>query len=959
MSIHDPFTKESSAKPSPLLATKLHPPRLPLKLIQRPQLFAKLDEWPNYKITLLASPAGFGKTTLVNSWLTERDLLSQAVWVSLDTSDNDPARFWRVIMTACKVTPEEHALPLFPSPAQSPLQSFPLEETLIPLLNSIADQTSHQLLILEDYHVITETSIHETLSFFLTHLPKKFHVVLITRVEPSHLFGKLRANGELNDIQTAELRFSLGESAAFLQQTLTIPLPAEALEALDSRLAGWTAGLRLLSLSLQRTSTLSEIEHIISTFRGSHRTIRDYLTTEVLQAQSKSIQDFLLRTSVLPRLNASLCEAVTGQKESALLLENCEQANLFLEALDGAGEWYRYHAVFAEAMQREARRQLGEDAFYALSFAASCWFAEHGLISEAIEAALQARASEHAATLIESYVQTARFPEQQEYHTLRRWLEQLPEAILTQHALLCFRYAMTLIFTRESQESALMLPEQFEVLLGIAEKQWRASDNFARLGEISAFRAFLFYHQGQQEQGIALAKQALAWLPKTETLWRGMSLSTLGIDALGKGLFNDADSIFQQIKALWQPGDNVQIIDGMMLVSGMICFEKGDLHQALWHFRELYKKHPSQEAHPMSQVAPLGIARVLYEWNDLETVEQMFQEISSPGKQFSELPQEIFQIPLEIGAALLQQARGERMVAIQSLTSILVRLRLLPEGISIILYQETLSWLVQLSITAGDSAGARYWLQDYSMRHEQLSLPAIPQDRQLTTSETLASSPLSPLANDVPRPDYPTLLPLFLKQRNLLQARLHLAMQEEEAALTILKKQLPLAQTAGHGRMVMQIQLLMAQAYAARQQLTEAHDCLRAALIQGYAGGYQRSFLDEGENLFHLLQDLLPHLQGQPLHDYTQKLLQIFTQTSSKPQIANISKQLDLSDPLSTQEQRVLRLLTSGLSNPEIAHELVVSVNTIRTQVQSIYRKLQVNNRHAAAERARTMHLFS
>ncbi|HXR65375.1 MAG TPA: transcriptional regulator, partial [Ktedonobacteraceae bacterium] len=430
---------------SPFLIHKLSLPRLQHGLVERERLLARLDACLELPLTLLCAPAGFGKTTLVRQWIAARNeqaLLPGIAWISLDVGDNDPTRFWHSILTAAQTwyaAPDQHILHLLRSSSQPCIESFTLEVVLTTFLNEVTRQNISGLLILEDYHSITETRIHETVSFFLTHLPETLHVVLITRHEPPLLLARLRANGDLNEIRAAELRFSLAESATFLQEFLLSP---DILEHLDATLEGWAAGLRLLALSLQGKTTQPQVERALATFSGSHRPILDYFVTEVLHTQPEAIQSFLLRTSVLPRLTPALCVTVTGWQESAILLEQIERDNLFLEELDEEGEWYRYHALFAEAMQHEARRSLGEDELYVLSHLASCWFEQQGLLSEAIEAALKARESARAATLIEQFFQAPQIQETREYHTLHRWLEQLPAALLQQSPILCFGYAI-------------------------------------------------------------------------------------------------------------------------------------------------------------------------------------------------------------------------------------------------------------------------------------------------------------------------------------------------------------------------------------------------------------------------------------------------------------------------------------------------------------------------------------
>lgn len=941
-----------------LLTPKLRLPQLHASLIARERLLAQLDASLERKLTVLCAPAGFGKTTLVRQWIAERrahELFPPVAWVSLDANDNDPVRFWRYVLTACQnwsAEPDQQALTLLLSSTQPSLQLISLETVLTAFLNELAQQGSHGLLLLEDYHVITEPRIHETLTFFLTHLPETVHIVLMTRHEPPLSLVRLRANGDLNEIQAADLRFSHEETAAFLQD---FSLSTEALERLDTQLEGWAAGLRLLFLSLQGKGSRSQIEHALATFSGSHRPILDYFVSEVLHAQPEQLQDFLLRTSVLTRLNPSLCAAVTGREDSAALLETIERAHLFLEALEGegAGEWYRYHALFAEAMQHEARRQLGEDALRALSHTASCWFEQHDLLPEAIEAALKMGESTRTAALIEQLIETSRFQESHEYQTLSRWLEQLPESLLKQSPLLCFRYAVALIFGRTPQQSRQATDAQTEELLHIAEERWRASNNLARLGELFAFRSIYALQQGQREQGVVYARYARTWLPEKEYLWRGISLSVLGIDALFTGQLDEARPIFEEVNTYWKTAGSPHATPGTTFLVGMIYFEQGEIHQAARHYRELGDEAGPPESQPVAALSQLGLAHVFYEWNDLEMAQQQVQKALHLVEQFSNVPSEILHVPVELISARIQHAQGETALAMQRLITLLTHIRSQHDEFHLYLYQETLSSLVPYALSLGDYATAQYWLNDYARHLELQALPVsepLILDAPADTSMPVAVQPgdVDPVRHHIGIPT------MFQEQKALLMARLSLAQGEPEAALSALNPLLPASRAAGRGRSALQITLLMAQAYAACEQFSEAQQLLLEGLEQGYAEGYQRIFLDEGDKLCTLLRDLFPHVRRQSLRSYAQTLLRAFEQAQTGQQTVVST----LFEPLSSQEQRVLRLIAAGRSNPEIASELVVSVNTIRTHVQRIYRKLNVNSRVAASETARRLQLL-
>jgi len=445
----------------PLLETKLHPPLLPVKLVKRTRLLEQLDASLTCKLTLLLAPAGSGKTTLVNQWLSihlpnakdKSPTNPVLAWLSLDAGDNDPLRFWRYLMTACLklLVPEQQTSgqaalallsPLNPSPFEPPA----LDLALTQLLNALASSPFEGLLVLDDYHAISDSRVHETLALFIDYLPATIHVLLLSRSEPPLPLLHWRARGEVCELQTSDLRFSTQETAAFFHQALPLELSQTALSRLDTRLEGWAAGLRLLTLTLSKRRTPQAIEQALLSLgapdESADRSLLDYFVSEILETQPEPMQRFLLQTSVLTRLCASLCAAVTRNEKSVAQLEAIEHAGLFLEALEGPGGWYRYHALFAAAMRHEAGRRLGEEALRELSLQASAWYEQEALLTEAIEAAFLARDMERVARLIER-VHEQNFSEPQ---TMLRWLEQLPEAVVREHPMLCFLFATELRF---------------------------------------------------------------------------------------------------------------------------------------------------------------------------------------------------------------------------------------------------------------------------------------------------------------------------------------------------------------------------------------------------------------------------------------------------------------------------------------------------------------------------------
>ena len=909
----------------PLLTTKLHLPQARRDLVPRPRLFDRLHQGLRSKLTLVSAPAGFGKTTLVSAWLATRNAQQEpppAAWVALDAGDNDPVRFWRYVITACQTFDAaigHSALALLHTAQQ------PAWETVLTLfINDVAQLSRQGVLVLEDYHVITAPQIHETVVFLLDHLPPRLHLIMTTRSDPPLPLARLRAQPDLTELRAADLRFSLAETHAFFQHALSRPLAPEMLARLDARTEGWVTGLRLVALTLQGRPEAAPLtmEHLLVTLTGSRGHIFAYFITEVLNAQPTSLQEFLLRTSVLSRLTGALCNAVTGRDDSEMILEHLERANMFLLPLDGAGQWYRYHALFAEAMQHEARRRLGAEQLRALSHRASRWYEEHGWLTEAVEAALAAQVFPRAAALIERSIA----PEliQNEYHTLRRWIERLPEAVLHAHPQLCMTYAMAILFTSDRYAPATMA--RLQPPLQRAEQHWRAADNAPKLGEVLALRAWITWMQGERTQALPVARQALALLPAGEMQWRGVGLAMVGEDELLAGQLHAARQTFSQTRALWQATRNAYGGLATTLALGEVCARQGELHQAAQLYRQVLTEaeHAPMNRHQaLSRIggAQLGLGALALEWNDLETAEQHATQAVTIGQQVAD---EGLRVRGALLLARLQHVRGETAEAQQLLQTLVAQT---PQQRGLSLLREVRAYQARLALAAGD-------------------LVAV--ERFITSTRQ---------GDEVAR--------LQQEQEALLVARLRIAQGEAAEALRLLEAWRDDAHVQGRGHSALEIMVLQSLAHFAQHDLPRATATLRQALATAQAEGYQRLFLDAGEAMAALLRLVWQEVKAEPLVTYVRTLLHAFVQEQPAGAMPSRSDQAAspaleaafLIEPLSRQERRVLRLLTVGRSNAEMAEELGVSINTIKTQVQSIYRKLNVHSRQEARDAARHLHL--
>src|SRR5579859_735528 len=406
--------KSKAAQEDALLITRLTIPPVHSPLVDRPQLMARLQAGVGRRLTVVTGPAGSGKTTLLSSWLHKN--LQPAAWVSLGAGDNAPARFWAYLIAALqRLYPgvADHVLTMLPA-----LHEQPMEPLLIALINAIATLPQVIVLVLDDYHEIHNQTLHDALAFLLEHMPPQFHLVLASRSEPPLPLARLRAQDNLTEISAADLRFTNEESGTFLQKVLHLPLSMQEVTTLVAYTEGWIVGLSLSALALQGHHDPSAF---VATYRGNHRYILDYLSSEVLQRQTQKVQDFLLQTFFLAQLNGALCDAVTGQDASHLLLQQLEQDNVFLIALDDRRHWYRYHHLFAEFLRERLRQSAHAGQLPDLQRRAARWYAEHGMHDDAIRQALTANDMELVVSLIEQAAPTMLMS--REVTMLLEWLE--------------------------------------------------------------------------------------------------------------------------------------------------------------------------------------------------------------------------------------------------------------------------------------------------------------------------------------------------------------------------------------------------------------------------------------------------------------------------------------------------------------------------------------------------------
>ncbi len=517
-----------------LVGTKLHPPPVREETVPRERLMECLRSGSDRRLTLVAGPAGFGKTTLLAAWREAEAARKPVAWLTLDEGDNDPVVLWSYAIEALR-----RASPALASAAPARTVVAPVVDVVLPGLVNELDGVGEITLILDDFHQLSSVPARASVRWFIDHAPPGFQLVLASRTEPALPVAALRAHGELLELRADDLRFTREDADAFLNGRLALGLTPDDVEGLIGKTEGWPAGLYLAALSLQHAA---DRHAFVRRFGGSNRHVVDFLVAEVLQAHDSPTQALMLRTSVLERLSGPLCDAVLEQEGSAVMLNALSRTNLFLVPLDDEGRWYRFHRLFAQLLRVELERREPRLA-PVLHRRAYCWHRDHGTTDEAIRHAIAAGACAEAAELIEgcwiSYANTYR------YDTVLAWLRRLPDEILDGNAQLLLVQAWVLSLSAKQEEAARAIAAAERLGdLGAGP----LPDGFSS-GEASLTMLRACFPWGDVGAQVDNARRA-AELEGPGSPWRPLACWAAGTGLYFRGEFGEADRWFAESAAL-------------------------------------------------------------------------------------------------------------------------------------------------------------------------------------------------------------------------------------------------------------------------------------------------------------------------------------------------------------------------------------------------------------------------
>ncbi|MAU12902.1 MAG: LuxR family transcriptional regulator [Anaerolineaceae bacterium] len=868
---------------SQILATKLYIPASRLGSVPRPRLTERLNVSLHGNLTLISAPAGFGKTTLIAEWINAHE--HPTAWLSLDEGDSDPNRFLIYIIAALQnIAPElgTGILNLLQAP-----QPPAIDTLLTPLLNEMAAIPHKAVLVLDDYHVLDSQEIDAAMAFLIDNQPPQLHLVITTREDPPLPLARLRARGQLTELRAADLRFRADEAAIFLNQAMGLALSSEDVEALEQRTEGWIVGLQLAALSMQGQQ---DTHQFIQSFTGSHHFVLDYLIEEVLNLQPSHIQDFLLKTSILDHMCGPLCDAILqdASQSGAATLESIRQANLFLIPLDNERRWYRYHHLFGDLL----RKRLGQSTQIEVNMLhnrASAWYEANGFELEAFQHAIASNDIERAERLIESqgtplYLRGIVKP-------ILYWLESLPHHILDAHPSLWIAYASTLLLAGQHTSVEQKLNEAENALQNVG------LDDTVQdiMGRIASMRATLAVIQNDAEAMISHSNDALARLHPENLPSRIAAQWTLGYAYQLQGNHRLARNAYKEVLQFSESGEKSFYFIVATISLGQLQELDNQLHQASESYLSAIALS-SEPSHPIASEAFLGLARINYQWNDLESAQEY-------GQQCHELLQ--------------------RMEHTDTTASYKI-------------------FLAYLHLSKSDFTSASDDLDEAEA--------FVRQNNFMFRMPDIVEAQVRVLIH---RGDLTTALQLAETHNlSISQARIYLAQENASRALQIL---VPFIQEAKERELqneVLKGLVLQAVVYKALNQQDTALEVLDESLALAKHGGFIRIFVDEGM----LMKELLSEAVAQKMSPtYSQKLLMAFESNSgAEPSLASQA----LIDPLSERELEVLRLVAEGLSNREVSKRLFVALDTVKGHNRNIYQKLQVKRRTEAVARARELGLI-
>jgi len=891
----------------PLLSTKLLVPINRAELVSRRRLLEALDQSLTHKVTIISAPAGFGKTTLVGEWIKQRNI--PTAWLSLDDNDNDPIRFLSYFIKAIQtinINIGETILEILQSP-----QAQINEPLLITLVNEIAlIIPGETIIVIDDYHLVETPQINEIIYFHIKHLPPSMHILIASRSDPSLPVALLRGRGELNELRQDDLRFTTGEAADFLNRIKGLQLTDNQVGALVTRTEGWISGLEMAASSIQGNESISAF---IQSFTSSNRYIFDYLIEEILNRQPENIQEFLLGTSILGRLTGDLCNAVTNQTDSQTILDYLERTNLFILPLDKDRQWYRYHHLFADLLQKQLMQKRPE-FIRELQKRASLWFDKEGFPEEAITHALATKDFEFAAHVLEQNI-LVMMGRGERLSLIEKFFGKLPEEFIRSRPALSIQRIWGMVFSGRLDE---------------AEERFREIDgqpgvkNKEISGHIALVRALIANIRGDMESAISLAHQADELLPTKDVVVRGMIPYILGNGYLETGKLNEAEQAYEQIRQFGIASNNLWTRTVAYHGLAQIKKLRGQLVEAKTLCEELLQIAAIRKAERYGFLCGIyfELGDVLREWNNLDSARKMVTE----GLELSES----WGIPTDLVSGYVTLARIYIAQAdLDGAADAIKKAKKASEMGNIFRVIQTKLDIcqVQIWLQQGNLSDASRWADEIEAK-----LKDFDQENEF---------------DFVSEMEFIVLARVWLATSTMGRDKFYL-----DKSKHLLTRLASFAQKSQRFYRLIEILAIQSIVFDHLGDENKVFEVLEKSISLAQPERCMRLFLDEGRPMQSILYRALKKGIGLP---YTKTLLgAIEVQMRELPGSTSSA----LPEPLSNREMEVLMLLPTKMTAVEMADNLIVAKSTVDTHIKHIYSKLGVNRRMEAIQRAKELGLL-
>lgn len=902
-----------------LLATKVHVPPLRGNLVNRVGLVIRLNDGiaRGCRLTLISAPAGYGKSTLLSEWQAQMDI--PVAWLSLEKSENTPARFWSYFVTALNtLAPVQQANigGAILQASRNP-QTGSMEAQITELINQLSTLDEPICLVLDDLHALSENQIHQDLTFLIEHLPQdahSLHLVATSRMDPPWPLARWRARRELNELRATDLRFEYEETRQFLQGALNFKLSPQEIAALHDRTEGWIAGLQMAAFSMQARLNKQGPESVslfIKTFSGSNRFILDYLLDEVFSQQSEEVRSFMYQTSILDQLTAPLCDAVIDRRGSQAYLDQLERANLFLIPLDEEQRWYRYHHLFSEVLRKQLK-QFCPERIPQLQQRASDWYAENHMPSEAIRHALAAGDIDRVHQAVSG--NALAMLENAELFDVLRNFDGLPSHQVSSNPWLCMAYAWAKAYADPSTGMTELL-QQAEKVFDNVEKE---SERRHLSSHLAAIRAYLAWMNGEAELALEFVQRAMENLPEEDWAARTHLLNIQGLALQYQGDFLEATRSFEAALAV---GKKIGRVHELLYTSCNLAYAlllQSHLHEAFSLCQiAVYKTEEtgqSSQRYPVLAHAYATKSNILLEWNELESAVSLARQGVALAEQWGQAD------ALNFALSCLSETLGAAGE-----------------------FAEAFAVNQQAMRVTGTISP---WYARISAENEIMLLLA---KGDIPEAERKFGEFFSNSSEDIDQKQ------LFMEMSLLYQQNRFLDV------VKTLEKTLDDLQQKGWNLLWIKLLPIYALSLQALGREEEAQQALERCLAAAETEGYIRIFVERGAPMVALLKSI--RSRGFK-YEYITKLLAAFnlpdeTPKPERPGSATLpSAGVNLVEPLSEREFDVLRLLNSHLSVPEIASEMMLAPSTLRTHIRNIYLKLDVHGRLEALQKARDLGLF-